>query len=116
MIEIYDLLQKVKEKPGMYIGHPSVSNLFMFLCGYQHCLHELSIPESEQELEFREFQPWLQEKLKLSTSASWAKIILLYSSDDRDGFNKFFELLTEFLHRQKNSTDTTIDEKLASPA
>ena len=26
-----DLLEKVKSKPGMYIGRPAVSDLFMFL-------------------------------------------------------------------------------------
>lgn len=116
MVDIYDLLHKVKEKPGMYIGYPSVSNLFMFLCGYQHCLQEVDIPQSQQELEFREFQPWLQEKFKVSTSASWAKIILLYSNDERDGFTKFFELLEEFLHRQHNSTNVALEEKIAYPA
>ncbi|MBD2183872.1 hypothetical protein [Aerosakkonema funiforme] len=101
MTELYDLLSKIQRKPGMYIGSPSVSDLFMFLCGYHHSHQELGIPFSEQEKEFREFQPWLQKKFKISTSASWARVILLYSADEADAFKNFFDLLAEFKAQQK---------------
>jgi len=42
----------------------------------------LAIPVTEEEEEYSEFQPWLQKKLALNTSASWAKIILFYSTDE----------------------------------
>ena len=104
MIQLYDLLQNIKEKPGMYLGSASVTDLFIFLCGYKCACREMGLPLSEQEKEFREFQPWLQEKFKISTSASWAKIIMLYSTNESYGLELFFKLLAEFLHRQ-NSAD-----------
>ena len=36
MEPLYSLLDKIKEKPGMYLGYASVSNLYMFLCGYEY--------------------------------------------------------------------------------
>ena len=71
----------------MYIGKPSVSDLFMFLAGYKTARRELGIEPSEQENEFYgEFQPWLQKRFKVQSVNSWAKIIMLYSVDEKEGF------------------------------
>lgn len=32
---LFEVLAKIKTKPGMYIGHSSVSDLFIFLAGYK---------------------------------------------------------------------------------
>ena len=100
MIVLYELLEKIQQKPGMYIGSPNINNLLMFLCGYQYACEAMQLPENEQESEFAQFQPWLQSKFGVNTSASWAKIILLYSSDEADAFKNFFDLLTEFRNVQ----------------
>ena len=97
MDEFYSLLREIQRIPGMYIGAPSVSDLFMFLCGYQYARFQQNIPAASGELEFSEFQPWLQAHYKLSSSASWAKIILLYSTTEAQGFETFYKLLDEFL-------------------
>ncbi len=106
MTELYDLLNKIQQKPGMYIGCPSVSDLFMFLCGYQYAHQNMGNPITEQENEFHEFQPWLQKRFGVSTSASWARIILLYSGDEADGLKNFFDLLTEFRNERQQSSMT----------
>ncbi len=43
MSGVYEILSKIREKPGMYIGRPSVSDLFMFLVGYECRSSELEI-------------------------------------------------------------------------
>ncbi len=43
MSRLFEVLQKIHSKPGMYIGHASVSDLFMFLVGYKTALRELKI-------------------------------------------------------------------------
>jgi hypothetical protein len=98
-----EILEKVKAKPGMYIGQASLTNLFMFLAGYKTALREVGILPNEQEMEFhREFQPWIQKKFQLQTVNSWANIILLYSVDEKEAFSYFFRLLEEFLQRDKS--------------
>lgn len=102
MSELYEVLDKIKARPGMYIGRASVSDLFMFLVGYGFARNELKIELTKPELEFYdEFQPWLQEKLGVPTVSSWAKIIMLHCHDEKAGFEYFFKLLDEFLKREK---------------
>ncbi|NJL66975.1 MAG: hypothetical protein HC894_09580 [Microcoleus sp. SM1_3_4] len=66
MTNFYELLNRIHKKPAMYIGSPSIGNLFMFLCGYQHACDLLETPVTEQEEEFAEFQLWLQKDLLLT--------------------------------------------------
>lgn len=103
MSGVYEILAKIQAKPGMYIGRPSVSDLFMFLVGYECSRSELGIENTEYEEDFYgEFQPWLQKKLGITTVSSWAKMIMLYCHDEKAGFEKFFNLLDEFKQRNHN--------------
>ncbi|MEG4999865.1 hypothetical protein [Microcoleus sp. B4-D4] len=112
MTKLYELLDRIQKKPGMYIGSPSISNLFMFLCGYQHARDLLETPFTEQEEEFAKFQPWLQKRFAVNTSASWAKVILFYSTDESQAFDTFFDLLQEFI-KDKYPLDKVDDNKSA---
>ena len=106
MSGLHEVLQKIQDKPGMYIGKPSVSDLFMFVVGYEFARGELGIESTGWEDDFHEnFQTWLQIRYQVRTSNSWAKIIMLYCHDEKAGFEKFFKLLDEFKQRDK-SLDT----------
>jgi hypothetical protein len=112
MSGVYELLRKIKARPGMYIGAASVSNLFMFLAGYKTARLELGIEPAQEEMEFyREFQPWLQKRFQLQTVNSWANIIRLYAPDEKEAFNYFFKLLDEFLAREKVADVEPGDER-----
>jgi hypothetical protein len=100
MSNFYDLLGKIRTKPGLYLGVPSVSSLHMLLCGYAFSRQEQGITLTSEEREFELFQEWVQQRFKISASVSWAKIILLYSMDERSGFDLFFELWDEFLKQR----------------
>lgn len=100
MSGLYEVLQKIKTRPGMYIGKASVSYLFHFLVGYEFARGELDIEPTEWENDFHEnFQPWVQEKYHVSTSNSWAKIIMLHCGSEKEGLETFYELLDEFQNR-----------------
>ena len=101
----YDLLYQIKKKPGLYIGNPSIENLYMFLTGYSFARRELNVSPSAEENEFRQFQPWLQKKFNLKTSQSWSQIILSFTLNEEDGFKRFFELFEEFTEEQHPSSD-----------
>jgi hypothetical protein len=107
MSGLFEILEKIKARPGMYIGRPSVSDLFMFLVGYKTARRELKIELTEEEEDFLgEFQPWLQEKFGISTQSSWAKMIMLYFHDEKQGFDYFFKLVDEFRQREKPLEDS----------
>ena len=89
-MKFYKLLRCIEENPGLFIGAPSVSHLFMFLAGYQFSRAEQGLPVTAEEEEFAEFQPWLQQRFGLETTASWAKILMLQAADEVGGFELFF--------------------------
>ncbi|BAZ11935.1 hypothetical protein NIES4071_37630 [Calothrix sp. NIES-4071] len=110
MSKFFEILEKIKTKPGMYIGSPSVSDLFHFLVGFKTALRELGIKATDEEMDFyREFQPWVQKKYHVSTSNSWAKIIMLHCASEQEGLNVFYKLLEEFKSRDTSLNENGID-------
>lgn len=104
MPTVFDLLGRIQKSPGMYLGYPSVSALFMLLNGYEIARSELGTElTAEEEHFYQAFQPWLQQKLGVKSVTSWAKLIMLSCHDERTGFEKFFELLAEFRNGTQNS-------------
>lgn len=106
MSGMFEILEKIRTRPGMYIGRASVSDLFMFLVGYKTARRELGIELSESEKDFAEhFHDWVQQRFNVRTNNSWAKIILLFTRDEKDGFDCFYKLLDEFKQQ-----DQSLDE------
>ncbi len=95
----YELLQKVKQRPALYLGKRSLSHLQVFLDAYTFALREVGIEVTEQEREFEEFQEWIEQRFHQPDTQSWSRIILFYSEDESDALNRFFELFQEFLQR-----------------
>lgn len=97
---LFTVLEKIRATPGMYLGRPSVSDLYMFLVGYEFARSEMGLDLTAPEQEFyEEFQPWLQQKFGVTTVTSWAKLIMLSCHDEKAGFEHFFKLLDEFRDR-----------------
>ena len=100
---LFEFLERVKEKPGMYIGTTSVTHLRLFLVGYRFARAELNISSSDEEIDFyRNFQPWVQKKMRVYTTNSWDKIILIQSANEKEAFHAFFVFLDEFRQRDKS--------------
>jgi hypothetical protein len=103
MSDVFELLEKISQKPGLYIGTASVTALRHFLVGYKFARQEMKILPSETELDFyQEFQPWLQNRFRLQTVNSWDKILLFKFVDEKTAFTNFFPLLEAFRNRDKN--------------
>ncbi|MBD2384706.1 hypothetical protein [Cylindrospermum sp. FACHB-282] len=99
---IYEVLQTIKDRPGMYIGKSSITILGHFLVGYQFARSELGLELSQEDADFfKNFHPWIQRHFNVRTSNSWANIILLFTRDEKDALNSFFRLLDEFKQRDR---------------
>lgn len=58
MSTLFDLLEKIKTKPALYLGTVSISNLRMFILGYRFARSELNITSTEIESDvYKNFQP-----------------------------------------------------------
>lgn len=108
---LYDMLQNIKQRPGMYLGKCSITRLNMLLAGYAMARAELGLPVTEQEKEFGGFQDWIQERYKMTSSHGWDSIILFYSADEREALNKFFELFEKFRNGESASLNQVCTEK-----
>ncbi|MGK7943436.1 MAG: hypothetical protein AB4058_03105 [Microcystaceae cyanobacterium] len=98
---LFEILNKIKTKPGLYLGKPSVSDLFIFVAGYKTARRELGIEPNEAETQFyREFPEFVQNTYQIKTANSWAKIIMLSCHDEKEGFQIFFELLDNFIAQE----------------
>jgi hypothetical protein len=104
MESLFELLEKIKNKPGIYIGKASVTELRMFIVGYRFARSELKIELAEAERDFhKNFQPWSQIRLNVRTSNSWDKILLFTVMEEKQAFQNFFQLLEEFRSRDRRT-------------
>ncbi len=101
MENFYDLLQKIKKRPAMYLGRHSIFSLQAFLDGHYFARRELGVPLTEQESEFQDFLQWLRQRFNVETGQLWASILLFHSVDERGAFDRFFSLFEEFINREK---------------
>lgn len=62
---LYDLLQRIKERPGMYLGKRSITRLRMLLAGYSLARQELKLPLTEQEKKLAAFKSGYKKDSKL---------------------------------------------------
>jgi hypothetical protein len=103
MSQVFELLAKISQKPGLYLGTASITALRHFLVGYKFARQEMGLLPTEAEVDFyQEFQPWLQNRFHLQIPNSWDKILLFKFVDEKVAFTHFFLLLEEFHHRDKN--------------
>jgi hypothetical protein len=101
----FDLLQRIKQRPGMYLGKCSITRLRAFLDGYETARAELGFPDTEQQQQLDGFQEWIQERYKITSTHGWDSIILFFSVDEKDALDKFFKLLEEFLKIDRITED-----------
>lgn len=102
MYNFYELLQKIKQRPALYLSKRSLSHLQVFLDAYTFARREVGIEMTEQEREFEDFQEWIEQRFNQPDTQSWSRIILFYSGDESDALDRFFELFEEFLRRHKS--------------
>jgi hypothetical protein len=103
MRNTFEILEAIRQRPGLYLGSGSVTTLRHFLVGYKFARQEMNIRHTEDELDFyHEFQPWLQQKFQLRTTNSWDKILLFIFINEDESFQQFFTLLEEFRLREKH--------------
>ena len=75
-----------------------MTDLFIFLNGYEFARSQLHVDlTAEEEQFYDEFQPWLQRKLGMTSVTSWAKLIMLSCHDEKAGFERFFHFANELI-------------------
>lgn len=92
---VYELLDKIRRRPGMYIGYHSPTHLHSFLSGF--LMGTGSALKTSETPHFNEFQDWVAGKFNYYESTSgWAYMIEDQREDKEEALHLFFELLDEF--------------------
>ncbi len=112
-LNTYELIDKMRPRVGMYIGHLSPTHLRSFLDGYSFGNSNATKPEHP---DFGDFHDWVAKKFDYYESTSgWAYMIEDQRKDQKEALWLFFELLDEFRgikHETIQTLDYTSDYKL----
>jgi len=119
MNKIYNMLEKIREMPGLYLGKKSLEALFYFWNGYswgsdveawermtnlnffdnyEEAVRCMSIRHSSTD--WSEFNKYVHTHYNQNVGAMGATMLILENSNsDEDAFDTFFELLDDFMSK-----------------
>jgi hypothetical protein len=93
---VLEFLGTLRSRPGLYFGETSLSRLQAYLNGYEAGLAACGKRLARQD-QFHPFHDWVAAKLGFSSSTrGWCKMILDKTVDERQAFERFFDLLDEY--------------------
>jgi hypothetical protein len=100
MKNLYKLLDKIRERPSMYLGEKRINSLRTFLDGYTFGLWEYNIHTGGETPPFGLFHKWIAKKFGWGqTSAGWNTILLNENlGDEAKALDQFFEILPDFMN------------------
>jgi hypothetical protein len=94
---IYDLLDLVRVRPGMWIGHPSVDALQVFLSGFCAGLHAAHASLEQESPCFRDFHGWIAQRLGMRMNGKgWATMLFEACGTEAAAFERFWTELDAF--------------------
>jgi hypothetical protein len=98
MTNMYDLIDLMKVRTGMYLGESKISNMSSFLDGYLFCSQIHNIKQEKVFPPFWYFHEWAKEKYNwYESTAGWKNIILQENNNDEEAvLNVFFDLMDDF--------------------
>jgi hypothetical protein len=112
MSNLLPVMNKLRKRPGMYIGEPSLTKLAAFLLGYDCAFFDLKGEPADPF--FVSFQEWIEQRLKIKYQG-WDKAILSECGSEAEGFDRFWELYDEYVTQSDNGTQTAAQQRNSSP-
>lgn len=99
MDNLYHLLLQVHKEPYKYLNRPTLDDLYTFISGYIVFMNYI-----DREIHydfFQEFQKFIEDKFQINLSLHHTTIIEFYCRDKQEAFDRYFELLDEYLYYKK---------------
>jgi hypothetical protein len=93
MTAIHELIEKIRERPGVLLGRPCARTLYAFLWGFAYARKDTD-PDDFSFL--AAFNKWVHNRYSVSSTQGWAKIIEFYSQTEADEMTLFWKLLDEY--------------------
>ena len=89
-----DLLQKIREQPGLYLGTKNLMYLHHFYGGYVFKTGEIIL---DYRYSLHGFDEYVHQYYNDISTNNWAGLIVERSSSQGEAFDKFYDLLDSFL-------------------
>jgi hypothetical protein len=94
---IYDLLELVRVRPGMWIGEMSGSALQVFLSGFWAGLEAAHVSLEAETPPFREFHGWIAQRLGVRMNGKgWPTLLLEACGTEEAAFARFWTELDAY--------------------
>jgi hypothetical protein len=100
------LNEKLRSRPGMFIGEPSLTKLAAYFRGYDHALHDLRGEPAHPF--FHNFREWVVRRLQVPDYLGWEGAILQQCHSEREAFDRFWQLFDEY--SAQNGEEAVKDE------
>lgn len=94
---LFDVLNKIRKRPAMYLGQNSIFSLQAFLDGYYYARREIKTPLTDEEKYFQAFLIWIRERFEVKGGQLWASILRFQSADEGAAVKLFFDLLDDYM-------------------
>jgi hypothetical protein len=94
MMTILEILQKIREQPGMMLGRKSARSLSSFLSGFAYAREDAGLDDFGLLPGFGDF---LRKRYEISSSQNWVRIIEYYSVTEANELPLFWKLWDEYL-------------------
>ena len=94
---IKKLLEDMYRRPGVYFGKKSLEALCFSLAGYM--LREAELDKNSGDW-FSGFQEFVSAYYGVENSRGWCDVIRFNSADEDEAFEKFYQLLSEYLENK----------------
>lgn len=100
-VDIYELIERIRPRPALYLGSASITRLQSFLHGYQIAVEELN-STIEGDPPFGYFHDWVAMKFgKYESTSGWCHMLLESTNgDEEEALKLFFVHLDQFKRRK----------------
>lgn len=107
--DVFDFLEQIRLRPGMWLPGGSLQHLQSILIGYRVALGVHAIDEPSDFWPEEAFTQWLREHYGISSSLGWAAEIERRALADSTPVDEFFRLLDKFQRRteRESASDAT---------
>lgn len=111
---LIEFIEKIKVRPGMYLGDERLSTLRAYISGYCQAREDLGVvalDEFEVNV-LNEFKYWLAVKHGRRLNLDWSGYVEhCFSNNPEESVLEFFKLFDEFMLSYKKTGYTSLREK-----
>jgi len=99
--DVFQLIENIRERPGMYIGECSIIRLRAFVYGYAYAIYEIGLGMDIFQL-LKDFNDYIQKSYHIESTEGWDKILLSKCNNDEEkAFKLFGKKWDDFLAKHK---------------